>query len=147
MKRGSGGALLVGAAAIVVCAAIIAGIAVLGSPATQRQRRLDAARIADLESIARLVSAFAGLHKALPADIGVLQREPGYRVPPGDPESGKPYQYEVLGTDAYRLCATFATRSSRDEPPYDVWGGMWHHGAGRQCFNRHVELKRGDAPR
>jgi hypothetical protein len=139
-------ALLVTAAAVVVAAAVVAGIVVFGSPATQRLRRLDGVRIQDLEQIERLATAYAKVHKGLPADLSALKREPGYLVPRGDPVTGKPYEYQVSGAESFRLCATFATRSSSDDSfytgrHYPAATDTWEHAAGRQCFERRAELQ------
>ena len=138
------GGILVGVAAAVVGAAVIAGIAVLGPPSAQRQQRLDLVRVRDLATIERLVSSFAILHKSLPRDLSSLAHEPGYSVPRGDPESGRPYEYEVLQGDSYRLCATFTTRTSQGTPDNPYGGAMnetWTHDIGRQCFNRRANLE------
>jgi hypothetical protein len=131
------------AATAAVGAAVIAGIVLLGSPATERQRRLDAVRVDDLASIERLVASFASLHKALPHDLDSLTREPGYAVTLNDPDSGAPYEYETLSIDSYRLCATFKTRSSNDAPRNAYRRPLnetWVHGVGRQCFDRRADL-------
>jgi hypothetical protein len=137
MTRATGRPLLI-AATIAVAAAVSAGLWALGSPATQRQQRLDATRIEDLTVIERAIATFAGLHKSLPHDLPSLAREPGFSVRIDDPESGAPYAYEILDTNTYRLCATFKTRSE-DAAPYRAYGPAtftaWAHATGRQCFN------------
>lgn len=142
MIRGPGVLLAVAIAA--VCAAVVAGMSMLGSPATQRRQRLDSVRVEDLVTIERLIAAFAGQNKALPRDLASLARERGYSVRIHDPESGVPYGYEILGADSYRLCAIFMTRSSDAVPGDSQWQPFsvtWSHEIGRQCFNRHVERR------
>jgi hypothetical protein len=131
------------AATAAVGAAVIAAIVLLGSPTTERQRRLDAVRVDDLAAIERLVASFASLHKALPPDLGSLAREPGYAVMLNDPDSGAPYEYEKLSVDSYRLCAIFKTPNSNDTflNAYErSRNATWVHGVGRQCFDRHADL-------
>jgi hypothetical protein len=140
---GSGGRIMLIAATVAVAAAVIAGIVLLGSPTTERQRRLDAIRVDDLGAIERLVASFASLHKALPHDLDSLAREPGYSVKLNDPDSGTRYEYETLSIDSYRLCAIFQTRSSNDEPLNAYRRPLnetWVHDVGRQCFDRRAEL-------
>jgi hypothetical protein len=141
MKSSSGARLLVAAAVAAVVAALIAGIVAVGPPRLERDRKLDRIRVTDLTAIENLISSFAKVHKSLPADLAALAQEPGYSIPRVDPESGKPYDYEVLGTDGYRLCARFTTQSTRDETGsiYSP-GNTWFHSAGKQCFNRRVDL-------
>jgi len=142
---GSGGRIMLTAATAAVGVAVIAAIVLLGSPATERQRRLDAARVEDLEAIEQLVTSFASLHKALPHDLDSLAREPGYPLMLHDPDSGAPYEYETLKVDSYRLCAIFKTRSS-DDALRNTYrrplSSTWLHGVGRQCFDRSVDLAR-----
>ena len=140
MTRTSGGVLMVVAITAVV-AAVVAGIAVLGSPAAQRQQKLDSVRVDDLAAIERLTSRFVSLHKALPRDLAALAREPGFAVRTHDPESGVSYDYQILSAESYRLCATFRARSSEPtsfmvQPP----GTTWAHDSGRQCFTRSASL-------
>src|ERR1700728_501317 len=141
MKSSSGARLLVAAAVAAVVAALIAGIVAVGPPRLERDRKLDRIRVTDLSGIESLISSFAKVHKSLPADLAALAQEPGYSIPRVDPESGKPYDYEVLSTDGYRLCARFTTQSTRDEigSIYSP-GNTWVHSAGKQCFNRRVDL-------
>jgi hypothetical protein len=143
MTRVSGTRLLVAGAVVAVCAAVIAGMVVVGSPGAQRQRKFDRARTDDLAAIERSVARFARLHKSLPRDLAALTQEPGYLVPRNDPESGTPYEYELTGADNYRLCATFDASSSREnENIYAPVDDMWVHGVGRQCFSRHADFQR-----
>jgi hypothetical protein len=140
-----GAHLLVAAAAAAVVAALIAGIVAVGPPHLERDRKLDQVRVTDLAATENLISSFAKVHKSLPADLGSLAQEPGYPSPRVDPESGKPYEYEVLGPDGYRLCARFATESTHDTTIY-LPGKPWFHGAGKQCFNRRVDLESRASP-
>jgi hypothetical protein len=41
------------------------------------------------------------------------------------------YEYRVLGSDKYELCAQFKQASAR---PGSAPGDFWYHDAGRQCF-------------
>jgi hypothetical protein len=141
VTSGSGGRILLIAAATAVSGAVVAGIVLLGSPATQRQQRLDSLRIDDLARIERSVASFAALHKALPRDLVSLSKEPGYALRINDPESAVPYEYQTLGADSYRLCAIFRTSISTSAAPEmygQSLGTTWAHGIGRQCFDRHA---------
>ena len=141
----SGGRLLMTGAIAAVVAALIAGIIAVGPPSRARERKLDALRVGDLAALERLIANFARVHSSLPQDLAALANESGYSIPRSDPESGRPYQYQALSSDHYRLCARFATRSTREstENAY-LPGDTWSHGAGDQCFNRRVELGSGN---
>jgi hypothetical protein len=147
MKSPSGARFLLAGAVVAVIAAVIAGTVAVGPPRLERDRKLDGMRVMDLAAIERLISSFAKVHKSLPADLAALAQEPGYSVPRVDPESGRPYEYEVLGADGYRLCARFTTPSAGDRMG-NIYapGNMWSHSAGKQCFNRRLNLSSSDNP-
>jgi type II secretory pathway pseudopilin PulG len=123
------------AASAVVLAAIVAAIAVMGSPARQRLMRLDERRVDDLNRIATTIDVYRTQHGRLPASVAELGGQPGMRIPQ-DPESGQPYGYEMLGATEYRLCAKFDTDTAETTDPQPWLGASWAHGAGRQCFRR-----------
>lgn len=136
---GSTGRRLVAIAAVAVAATIAAAIWVIGSPAAQRESRLDARRISDLRGLETAIERHARLHDGLPRGLDVL-RDDGGAASRVDPATGTPYGYEPVDDRRYRLCAGFAT-DSRDvvrqvEPVHD---DAWRHPAGRHCFERRLE--------
>jgi type II secretory pathway pseudopilin PulG len=141
MTRITGVRILVTGVSLAVLAAVVAAIIVMGSPTQQRQRRLDERRVQDLSTIATTIGIYASAHEALPPDLSVLGKEPGPRRAPKDPETGAPYEYIVLGTESYQLCAVFVTPSADADTarPYQERDG-WTHGAGRQCFERKQKI-------
>jgi hypothetical protein len=128
-------------ATAVVTAAVIAAMVVLGAPGMQRQRKMDGVRVQDLNNVVLSVNGYFTRHKELPSDLGVLAKEPGYRVARGDPDTGKPYGYQILGNTSYRLCADFTTDSATDTPDsYNPYINVtWAHGQGHQCFDRNTD--------
>ncbi len=128
-------------ATAVVVAALIAAMFVLGPPSAQRRRKMDEVRVQDLSSLEMTVNGYFKLHGALPAGLDVLAKEPGYRVARQDPDTGKPYEYQILSADSYRLCADFAVDPSTE--PYNSFGGYtdvaWAHGRGHRCFDRKTD--------
>jgi type II secretory pathway pseudopilin PulG len=124
-------------ATAVVAAAVICALVMLGAPSAQRQRKMDAVRIQDLTTIASHVNGYFTGHKTLPADLGTLAKEPGYRIRQSDPETGKPYDYQILDSTTYRLCAEFATDSSSKSS--DAYANVkWAHAQGHHCFDRNT---------
>jgi len=114
---------------VVVVAAIIAGLWIIGSPAEQRLLRLDEQRANDLRQLSsaaefrwsrddRLASAAPEL-----VDGRYLSRLPT------DPGTGEPYEYRVTSERSFEVCASF-DRPSRSE----LVGDFWFHESGRQCF-------------
>ena len=139
MKRSAIVKSLAASVTAVVLVSLVAAFWMLGSPAEQRQYRLDQRRISDLAGIVNSISVYAGTHDALPTDLSVFSKESGLPQAPADPLSGVPYDYVVLGPQTYRICATFATSSNAAMPDYlDSQG--WTHLAGRQCFERKQKI-------
>ena len=83
------------------------------------------------------VEAHVTVHRALPADLQALSRQPGSLLPTADPVTGKAYDYQIVDADGqrYRLCAVFDTDTAVTGDA--AFGpGDWTHGAGRHCFER-----------
>ena len=95
-------------------------------------RRLDARRVEDLRALAGAVDLYWSRGGALPGALDSLTQEQGFAPQVADPETGRPYEYRILGGDTYELCASFA-RGTDTEPP-ETRSDFWSHGAGRQCF-------------
>ena len=132
------GKVVLGAAAVVILATLIASVAVIRSPAAEREARLDTRREQDLARIARLVEAHYHRTGELPATLNQLAT-PGTELP-RDPVLGDSYEYEVTGEQFYRVCARFGTDTARDQrQPFG--GDAWLHGAGAHCFDRRVERR------
>lgn len=130
------GKVVLGVAAVVILATLVASVAVIRSPAAEREARLDTRREQDLARIARLVEAHYHRTGELPATLDELAT-PGTALP-RDPVHGVSYGYEVTGEQFYRVCARFGTDTARDQrQPFG--GDAWLHGAGAHCFDRRVE--------
>ncbi|KAA0206467.1 hypothetical protein EDM68_02120 [Candidatus Uhrbacteria bacterium] len=134
--------VFVGAVIVAVLAVLVAGLWLGGSPAQERARRLDSARVSDLQNVSNAIDQYYNTNNALPPDLDTLARarETYFIGNVADPESGEPYEYVIRGANTYDLCATFAT-DNRDEDsvrprePYPSWEGrFWRHGPERTCF-------------
>lgn len=136
---GISGRVMLGVAALVVAATLVAAVAVVRSPTAEREARLDERREQDLARIARLVEAHYHRTGELPATLDALAT-PGTELP-RDPVHGVPYLYEVTGEQFYRVCARFGTDTALDERQ-PAGGDAWLHGAGPHCFDRRVEGRR-----
>lgn len=153
-------ALVASIAAVV--AAVGVGLVLLGSPAEERERRIDDRRVADLHGITAATDIYWTRHGRLPASLDDLAAEPGLRVSTSDPTSSETYGYRTLDDGRYEVCATFfadsgaPTTSSSivqrscqgchgpgspvaarvDDPlaAHRELRDLWAHGSGRQCF-------------
>ncbi len=123
--------------ALVVGAAVAAGVVMMGSPGEARARRLDARRVGDLAQIARQIDVLWSRHERLPASLDDLQSELGLELTAADPETGEPYPYRVLEPPRYELCATFATASAGE--PVELAERFWVHDRGLVCFELAAE--------
>ena len=135
-QEGPGRWLLV-AAAVVVVATIVAAVATMGLPSTQRDIRMDERRVRDLQRIVTAVNGYAGNHGSLPPDLATLAAQPGLRLAIADPVDASPYSYEPIDQRTFRLCAMFTTDTA--QPPQAEDAAVpddWLHGIGRQCFQR-----------
>jgi hypothetical protein len=131
VTRPTGRQLVMGGAIVAVLAAVAAGLLVLESPAVMRERELDRRRTRDLYAITRGVDIYWENHHQLPASLDALRPNPGGpdALPETlDPVSEQAYEYRVIGSNRYELCATFDRES---EPRVD---NFWAHGPGRHCF-------------
>ena len=132
---GKGGKrVIAGFAAVAFVAVVATGLVMIGSPANERARRLDARRVNDLRGISDAAETYLQRHGHLPASVDDLSNEGGMIVHGRDPE-GSAYEYRVHGPRAYELCATFL-RDSSDRP---TSGSFWSHGPGRRCFQLQVK--------
>jgi hypothetical protein len=126
------------AATAIVAAGLIWGMSVVGSPLDERARKMDKRRIDDLQGILYELRSLTvedrpksglTLVRPLPKTLAELVAKARYDRPSiVDPETGEPYEYEVLADGKIRLCATFSR--VRDE----VTEVTWNHPAGRFCF-------------
>ncbi len=123
--------IFIALALIGVLAAIIGGLIELGSPMQARLRRLDDRRVIDLQLIAASVDFFWTRHKRLPTSLMELSKEPGMvLISIRDPQTGRQYEYRILGGDKYQLCAHFALDSGKEGQEISFWS----HGSGRWCY-------------
>jgi hypothetical protein len=113
---------------VIVVAAIAIGVALVGSPTEARLRRLDQRKARDLDFIANAINIYWREHSKLPDSIEDLKLQLPYA-----PFAGERYEYRVLGSAKFELCARFDRPS--EQAPY---GTFLTHDRGRQCFPREV---------
>ena len=135
-------------AGIVVAVAIIAAFFIIGSPATQRDRRFDQERISGLQTIQYEIVNYWQAKGKLPQSLTDLDNDVYGFVPPVDPETGVAYDYKATGALTFELCADFKTSSVNNTTtaypkavpyPYAPYNDNWNHDAGRVCFNRTID--------
>ena len=135
---------------IIVSATIIAGFFVVGSPAQERLRKFDEARVNDLQNLQWQIVNYWQSKGELPKIIADLH-DPirGTRVPK-DPETNMDYEYAVNGAMQFSLCAIFQREDLNPlnaerfpMPTKATYGDLsssdWAHQAGRACFDRTID--------
>ncbi len=132
----------------VVLVSIIAGFFIIGTPAEQRQRRFDEQRVTNLQTLQDRIINYWVQKEALPQNLNELEDSISGFVVPVDPESDLSYEYTVIDTLSFKLCATFKTSTedfgsiSQDSKyfyPYDSSQQNWEHEAERTCFTRTID--------
>lgn len=122
--------LAIGAVAL-TAGAVAAGLFLIGSPAHQRDLRIDERRVADLGRLSRAIDAFARRTGTLPGSLDALGGDAATPPPDiTDPQTGRTYDYRMTGGKAYELCADFAAPSPSGRP-----AARFAHEAGHQCFS------------
>ncbi|OGN01230.1 MAG: hypothetical protein A3G51_01005 [Candidatus Yanofskybacteria bacterium RIFCSPLOWO2_12_FULL_43_11b] len=141
---------------VVVAVVILAvgfGFYVAGSPANQRMIRFDERRVNDLSALQNQIINYWQKKNELPQNLSQMANDILGIVIPGDPKTGTPYEYRVLGNLKFELCATFENSNLdqkaagpktalREQLIYPYSGGemqTWQHNAERTCFNRTID--------
>jgi hypothetical protein len=135
---------------VVVILAIGFGFYVAGSPQNQRTVRFDEKRTQDLSSLQSQIINYWQKKNELPQSLDQVANDILGIVVPKDPKTGVSYEYRVLGSLKFELCATFETSSSDQNiggskavlEMYPYPGGeiqTWQHNAERTCFQRTID--------
>ena len=125
-------------AALVVIAAVATSIW-LNPPSENRARSLDEKRLQGLKLTEDAIIKYYDIHHALPADLKALDSEKNQPIQANwnDPETHQPLEYQIIGGQSYRLCATFA-RNSDWLNPADY--NFKKHSAGHDCIQYNITL-------
>ncbi len=132
--------------------AVVASLAIAGSPSRARLQRYDYQRVADLQTIDGAVVTYAsrqyrlsgeaGLPTGgalLPENLAALRQMPGYgELFLQDPITEQPYTYRVVDGVTYELCATFQA-ASQEQAEDSPLAPTWSHGVGPTCFTRSID--------
>jgi hypothetical protein len=122
-------------AAAAVTLVTLMGLLAAGSPRRERVRQLDTRRLEDLTSISGSITVWASGHRRLPVSLDELMASP---EPTGtgfhDPVTRTVYEYRVIDSLHYELCATFDAADSLTSRGAGETSRFWRHGAGRKCY-------------
>jgi hypothetical protein len=114
---------------------IAIGFWLLGSPIHRRMLADDRQRSRDLSSIAVAIRKEAQPPAAYPGSLSPKRFDGTSAI--YDPVSRKPYVYQRMSSDRFRLCATFALPSdpNDDDQVWPILPELGVHGAGYRCFS------------
>jgi hypothetical protein len=141
---------LAGLVSLVVLVSIVAGFFIIGTPAEQRDRRFDERRVGDLQTLQSMIVNYWAQKDSLPESLADLQDSISGFIVPQDPFSKESYEYSIIDSLSFQLCATFKTVSLEadsvvGQPKYyysDFYGGFdqnWKHADERTCFIRTID--------
>jgi type II secretory pathway pseudopilin PulG len=119
-------------AGVVMVLAIVAAIAVTGTPSERRRVKMDNRRTVDLQHLEEAVDEAYEERGVLPPSLAELARKPGNTLSLVDPETSVPYAYLPASGRRYELCAVFATDTGVTDAQDAT---RWQHGVGRHCFD------------
>jgi len=137
------------ALSLVVLASIVLGFFIVGTPATQRDRRFDEQSVSNLQTLQSQIVNYWAQKDVLPEKLEDLEDSLSGYLAPKDPETKELYEYRVIDSLIFELCATFKTSSSDigvvsiPIDPY-LYRGIsskqnWEHEEGRVCFERTID--------
>jgi len=132
----------------VVLGSIVAGFFIIGTPAVQRERRFDERRVENLQILQSRIINYWMQKELLPQNLDALEDSISGFIVPKDPKSGLPYEYNIINSLSFELCAIFKTSSDdfgvvsnkvRFISLYDSFQQNWSYRADRTCFQRIID--------
>ena len=134
---------------VLIVGSIIGGFFLVGSPAQQRNIRMDNQRISDLQNIQYQIINYWTQKAVLPQTLKELQDPISGFIAPVDPVTKTEYVYSVKDKYTFELCASFIDASRNETKPgysspqmYPRPVGIsdvWTHEKGPVCFSRTID--------
>lgn len=111
---------------------------VVESPTQTRNRKLDERVISNFSQIDSEINRYYSEKGSLPQSFDTLKSEYSYLQEDvfTDPETGKRFDYTMVDTEKYKLCATFRGSSVSDNAKIE--NDRWPHESGYQCLEQKV---------
>lgn len=134
---------LIGFSAVII-AVLIFAFNLTGSPFLARGVNLDKARESALGTFTSTINVYYQKNFSLPQSLrDAMKSYVGYYSSSGtfpkDPESGEDYDYKIISSTGYQLCAIFSTdseeiRSKNIGNSYPYGSGQYLHKKGYDCL-------------
>lgn len=142
-----------GIVSVIIISAVVYGIVIIGSPASQRARQMDERRVNDLSNIqGQIVYTQWQSKGTVPTSLDDLKDQISGNIVPTDPETNASYGYKMISKNSFELCANFKTvatttlNSITGKPiptTYrygpDSINENWQHQATTTCFTRVID--------
>ncbi len=137
---------------IITLAVCTYGIALVGSPMTQKSINEDRLRVADIDNLQRAVGSYFSDYGFLPESLDMLAQTnipsgnyPYLKPIPKDPATKEAYEYIMKGNVDFDICTTFTTDSQEIEKqknkvaqdPY--YGPAITHPKGYYCVSANAQ--------
>ena len=145
---------------ILAVVTIVAGFLIIGTPMQALAYQYDQQKVSDLQTIQSEVITYWQQTGKLPVSLAALSDPTSGVTIPVDEQTGKQYEYDVLGKLAFKLCATFnaetpvyaitqdelsvpvAPQVNGEQSMNDSTSDSWYHEAGDQCFTSNIDASR-----
>ena len=98
---------------MVIIATVGLGFDIIGSPFAQRSKRFDERRVSDLQTIQNYITNYWQNKEKLPTNLRDLEDPLLGVIIPVDPETGGQYEYRIIASLKFELCATFKDEVER----------------------------------
>jgi len=131
-------------AILIILISIVLGFVIIGSPKSQRLKRLDFEKINDIQQLQSSVVSFWQVNNKLPQGLEEVRGQYGY-FDMNQPDSSKPYEYSIVSPNSFEICAEF-NFDSGDQNNYNrsimdvdikynyTTPSDWSYKEGRSCF-------------
>lgn len=139
----------------VILISIFSGFFIIGSPNKARLQNMDGRRTSDLSMIQNEIINYWIQKEKLPGNLSELKNDISGFTPPLDPATKVPYEYKILTSLSFELCANYSLKSEKNDAsgsrgdyyptmPYPYYSGdpkatNWDHPDGRACFSRTID--------
>jgi hypothetical protein len=129
--------IMAGVTITVIILSFIGSFFIIESPSLARAKAYDRTRIQQLQNLRYNIENYYYQNKKLPINLEELTSENAY-LQLKDPQTDKPYQYNVIDQNNYELCADFETSNKEPDYSQDFYAAEFAHEAGYYCFKLKV---------
>jgi type II secretory pathway pseudopilin PulG len=125
--------------------AVVYGFSIVPSPGQEQIFATDHKRVVDLANIQSAVDDYYQTNNTLPQsldEITTQTNDPSTPLEKTDPQTKQPYEYTITSVYSYKICATFTTDSTKEQPnendttvpDYSSYQDQFKHPSGHFCF-------------